>query len=106
MAIQQKTVFNLKPINQCVRVTFNYDVHFTRGLFQLDNPLLAQAIAADGETAPKQVLAVVDAIRALKIINGGLYQMSLHLQVLPTSQHSRLLASSDKNFNFQQHWVP
>lgn len=60
MVIKQKTALNLQPINQCVRVTFNYDVHFTKGLFQLDNPLLAQVIAADGGTTPKQVLAVVD----------------------------------------------
>ncbi|MCW5316042.1 3-dehydroquinate synthase [Nostoc sp. KVJ3] len=60
MIIQQKTALNLQPINQCVHVSFNYDVHFTRGLFQLDNPLLAQVIAAGGETTPKQVLVVID----------------------------------------------
>ncbi len=60
MAIKQKTALNLQPINQCVQVTFNYDVHFTRGLFELDNPLLAQVIAANSETTPKRVLVVVD----------------------------------------------
>jgi len=79
MAIQQKTLLNLQPINQCVRVTFNYDVHFTRGLFQLDNPLLAQAIAADGETAPKQVLAVVDA-GFLQYQDGLLKKLSVYAQ--------------------------
>lgn len=57
----KKPTFNLQPLQQCVPVTFNYEVHFTRGLFELDNPILAQVIAADGETTPKQVLAVVDA---------------------------------------------
>lgn len=79
MAIQQKTVLNLQPINQCVRVTFNYDVHFTRGLFQVDNPLLAQAIAADGETTPKQVLAVVDA-GFLQYQDGLLKKLSVYAQ--------------------------
>ncbi len=59
--IKQKTKFNLQPLHQCVPVTFKYDVHFTNGLFELDNPILAQVIAADGETNPKQVVAVVDA---------------------------------------------
>lgn len=57
----KKTTFNLQPLQQCVPVTFNYNVHFTKGLFELDNPILAQVIAADGETTPKQVLVVVDA---------------------------------------------
>ncbi len=77
IGIKQKTKFNLQPLQQRVPVTFNYNVHFTRGLFELDNPLLAQAIAqsaryaqsacstnanaADGEISPKQVIAVVDA---------------------------------------------
>lgn len=60
MALKQKTTLNLQPINQCVKVTFNYDVHFTRGLFELDNPLLAQVITANGEITPKRVLVVVD----------------------------------------------
>lgn len=79
MIIQQKSALNLQPINQCVRVTFNYDVHFTRGLFQLDNPLLAQAIAADGETTPKQVLAVVDG-GFLQYQDGLLKKLSVYAQ--------------------------
>ena len=58
--IKPKATFYLQPIRQCVPVTFRYDVHFTKGLFQLDNPLLAQAIAADGEKGTKLALAVVD----------------------------------------------
>lgn len=79
MAIQQKTALNLQPINQCVRVTFNYDVHFTKGLFQLDNPLLAQVIAADGEITPKQVLAVVDG-GFLQYQDGLLKKLSAYAQ--------------------------
>lgn len=58
--IKQNTTLNLQPIHQSVSVTFNYGVYFTTGLFDAKNPLLAQVIAADGETAPKKVLAVVD----------------------------------------------
>ncbi|MEH2173192.1 3-dehydroquinate synthase [Nostoc sp.] len=79
MAIQQKSALNLQPINQCVRVTFNYNVHFTKGLFELDNPLLAQAIAADAETTPKQVLAVVDA-GFLQYQDGLLKKLSAYAQ--------------------------
>lgn len=60
MAIKHKTALNLQPINQCVQVTFKYDVHFTRGLFELENPLLAQVIAGNGEITPKRVLVIVD----------------------------------------------
>ncbi|MBD2410531.1 3-dehydroquinate synthase [Nostoc calcicola FACHB-389] len=79
MALKQKTAFNLQPINQCVEVTFNYDVHFTRGLFELDNPLLAQVIAANGETTPKRVLAVVDG-GVLNYQNGLLKKLALYAQ--------------------------
>ncbi|RCJ36961.1 3-dehydroquinate synthase [Nostoc minutum NIES-26] len=59
-SLKQNIAINLQPLNQCVRVTFNYDVHFTRGLFKLDNPLLAQAIAPDGQSTPKPVVTVID----------------------------------------------
>ncbi|MEO1374547.1 MAG: 3-dehydroquinate synthase [Cyanobacteria bacterium J06635_10] len=59
--IKRKTKFNLQPIRQRVEVTFNYSVHFTHGIFSVDNPLLAQVIANDGEAKPKKVIAVVDA---------------------------------------------
>ncbi|MES1021578.1 3-dehydroquinate synthase [Gloeocapsa sp. BRSZ] len=49
-----------KSLKQCVSVTFNYDVHFTKGLFELNNPLFAQVLTAE-EDSPKKVLAVVDA---------------------------------------------
>lgn len=58
--LKRKTKFNLQPIQQRVEVTFNYSVHFTNGIFNLDNPLLRQVIANDGEAKPKKVVAVVD----------------------------------------------
>ncbi|MGI8740456.1 MAG: 3-dehydroquinate synthase [Gammaproteobacteria bacterium] len=48
-------------ICQRVPVVFEYSVHFTRGLFELDNPLLARVIAADQEPGSRKLLPVVDA---------------------------------------------
>ena len=60
ISTKSKTILDLQPLRQCVPITFRYDVYFTKGLFEVDNPLLAQVVAGNGET-PKQVLAVVDA---------------------------------------------
>ncbi|PIG92884.1 3-dehydroquinate synthase [Gloeocapsopsis sp. IPPAS B-1203] len=49
-----------KLLKQCFPVTFNYDVHFTNGLFELDNPLFAQVLTIDGDSS-KKVLTVIDA---------------------------------------------
>ncbi|MCU0567021.1 MAG: 3-dehydroquinate synthase [Oculatellaceae cyanobacterium Prado106] len=51
----------LPAIHQQVQVQFNYAVHFTRGLFQTQNPLLAEAIAPPSNHPPQSILAVVDA---------------------------------------------
>ena len=58
--MKQNTILNLQPLHQCVPVTFHYDIYFTTGLFQLDNPLVAQVIAADQQTSPNKAIAVVD----------------------------------------------
>lgn len=50
----------MKPIFQEVAVTFRYPVHFTRGLFRLENPRLAQTLLREDEAGPKKVLAVLD----------------------------------------------
>ena len=55
-----RTPLSMKPIHQDIFVTFSYDVHFTKGLFESTNSLLAQVIASDGESNPKRVVAVVD----------------------------------------------
>lgn len=57
--IRPKTNFSLRPIQQRVCVTFDYEVHFTNGLFDIENPLVAQIVAAS--TSAKQAIAVVDA---------------------------------------------
>ncbi|MGB3653484.1 MAG: 3-dehydroquinate synthase, partial [Rivularia sp. (in: cyanobacteria)] len=58
--LKRKTKYKLQPIQQRVEVTFNYSVHFTNGIFNLDNPLLARVVADDGEAKPKKVVFVVD----------------------------------------------
>ncbi|NJN07993.1 MAG: 3-dehydroquinate synthase [Richelia sp. RM2_1_2] len=60
LELKRNTKFSLQPIQQRVEVTFNYAVHFTNGIFDLDNPLLAQVVASDGEAKSKKVVAVVD----------------------------------------------
>lgn len=68
--IKKSTTLDLQPIHQSVSVTFNYNVHFTTGLFEIGNPLLAQVIAGDGERRPKKIAVVVD---------GGLLQFRREL---------------------------
>ncbi|NJR49284.1 MAG: 3-dehydroquinate synthase [Leptolyngbyaceae cyanobacterium CSU_1_3] len=50
-----------QPLHQSLTVTFTYDVHFTSGLFQTENLLLAQAVNSDRTEDPKRVLVVIDA---------------------------------------------
>lgn len=78
--IKPKTSFNLRPIHQRVCVTFHYEVHFTSGLFELDNPLLAQVVAADSETSPKQAIAIVDS-GLLRHHQGLLEQIAAYSQL-------------------------
>lgn len=61
LEVKSKTKYNLQPIQQRVEVSFNYPVHFTNGIFDLDNPLLTRVISSDGEAKPKKVVVVVDA---------------------------------------------
>lgn len=50
----------MQSIHQCFSVQFSYDVHFTEGLFHLENRLLADTIERRDEPTPKKVVAVVD----------------------------------------------
>ncbi|MDF5727403.1 MAG: 3-dehydroquinate synthase [Rhizonema sp. PD38] len=58
--IKRNTTIDLQPIRQSVSVRFDYDVCFTTGLFNLNNPMLASVIAADSLIGQKKVLVVVD----------------------------------------------
>lgn len=75
--IKPKTKYSIQPIHQRVPVTFHYNVHFTNGLFNVNNPLLAQVIAQDRPTSPKQAIAVVDS-GVLQAYDGLLEQLSVY----------------------------
>jgi 3-dehydroquinate synthase len=50
----------MKTIYQSVPVTFNYNVCFTNGLFQINNPLLAEVIQGNSQLGSHKVLVVID----------------------------------------------
>jgi 3-dehydroquinate synthase len=50
----------IPPIEQRFQVSFAYNVYFTEGLFNLQNPLLRQAIAQDGGEGLKKLFFVID----------------------------------------------
>ena len=50
----------MDTVEQAIRVTFQFPVHFTSGVFGADNPLLRDAVAARAERRPTRVVAVVD----------------------------------------------
>jgi 3-dehydroquinate synthase len=60
LSIQKSTKLDFQPLHQCIPVTFRYDVRFTTGLFEIDNPLLAEVMAADGKPGSKRAIAIVD----------------------------------------------
>ncbi|MBF2065413.1 MAG: 3-dehydroquinate synthase [Calothrix sp. C42_A2020_038] len=53
-------VVKLQPIQQRVLVRFEYPVHFTTGLFDLRNPLLANILTAN-EPKQKKIIIIIDA---------------------------------------------
>ncbi len=59
MVISKSRVAPLESLQQSIAVKFSYDVHFTRNLWSLDNPLLSQVIATGSNTA-KSVIVIVD----------------------------------------------
>jgi 3-dehydroquinate synthase len=50
----------MQPIVQRFQVTFQYPVHFTNGLFRLENPLLADVIRQDGNLSARKVYFIID----------------------------------------------
>jgi 3-dehydroquinate synthase len=51
---------HIPPIQQRFQVSFAYNVYFTEGLFDLQNPLLREAIAQDGGPGLKKIFFVID----------------------------------------------
>ncbi len=56
----QQNTTALSPLHQAVTVTFQYPVHFTMGLFGLENPLLAKVLTHEPALRPRKCLFVVD----------------------------------------------
>jgi 3-dehydroquinate synthase len=50
----------MQPIVQKFSVPFQYTVHFTNGLFNLDNPLFSQIFLQDGNNTPRKLFFVID----------------------------------------------
>src|SRR5437016_8992609 len=50
----------MDTVFQQIEVAFRYPVHFTTGVFDLSNPLLKDAIAAEGGEVPARAVFVVD----------------------------------------------
>ena len=50
----------MQPIVQKFSVPFQYTVHFTNGLFKLNNPLFSQIFLQDGNNTPRKLFFVVD----------------------------------------------
>ena len=57
MLVQDK-ISQLQSLQQEVQVNFSYGVHFTRGLFNIDNTLLSEVVAATNNQAKSIVVAV------------------------------------------------
>lgn len=60
VGVRQITQPSFLTIQQSVPVTFNYDVLFTNGIFDLDNPILAQTLTSDGGSGIKRAIAIID----------------------------------------------
>lgn len=50
----------LPSLQQQFQVSFSYPVHFTEGLFEVDNRLLREALTADGNGLPRRVFFALD----------------------------------------------
>lgn len=62
MLIQKKDrnqTFQYSSLQQDIEVKYSYGVHFTRGLFDTTNPLLAEVLGANSN-APKSIIVAVD----------------------------------------------
>ncbi len=61
MLIQQKNqnqTFQAKSLEQDIEVKFSYGVHFTKGLFDTTNPLLAEVVGANSKASKSIIIAI------------------------------------------------
>lgn len=50
----------MKILQQDFTVNFRYDVHFSKGIFNLENPLLKEIVAKDGAKGRRKIIILLD----------------------------------------------
>ncbi|MCU0429559.1 MAG: 3-dehydroquinate synthase [Cytophagaceae bacterium] len=70
----------MRTLHQTFAVPFQFPVHFTSGLFKIDNPTLSDTLDARGDRAGKKALVVVER-QLLKHFPLLLNQLALYMQV-------------------------
>lgn len=50
----------MKILQQDFNVNFRYDVHFSKGIFNLENPLLKEIVAKDGAKGRRKIIILLD----------------------------------------------
>jgi 3-dehydroquinate synthase len=50
----------MKILQQDFTVNFRYDVHFSKGIFNLENPLLKEIVAKDGSKGRRKIIILLD----------------------------------------------
>ncbi|MEB3278713.1 MAG: 3-dehydroquinate synthase [Lyngbya sp.] len=91
------------PLKQEVKVTFNYDVHFTRDLFNPNNPLLAKVLLATREGVKKAIAFVDSGLpQASEILAKIQAYSDCHPQALNLKAGSTLIAGGEAAKNNPQ----
>ncbi|WP_413160919.1 3-dehydroquinate synthase [Capilliphycus salinus ALCB114379] len=91
------------PLKQEVKVTFNYDVHFTRDLFNPNNPLLAKVLLATREGVKKAIAFVDSGLpQASEILEKIQAYSDCHPQALNLKAGSTLIAGGEAAKNNPQ----
>jgi 3-dehydroquinate synthase len=55
------TDYTMDALHQHIRVTFEYPVHFTAGVFNTSNPVLREVLTKAPDPRPSNIVAIVDA---------------------------------------------
>ncbi|PSB05940.1 hypothetical protein C7B62_24090, partial [Pleurocapsa sp. CCALA 161] len=84
---ESQPAFNLPIVKQAFSVNFQYEVHFTKNLFAIDNPLLARTIAGSEIELPKKAMSPTDAFASNSLRDAG---------ALAPSADWRLSSNGDK----------
>ena len=58
MLVRENKFSKIESLNQNIAVRFNYDVHFTRGLWETNNPLLSDVIGKNNNGAKSSIVVV------------------------------------------------